>query len=223
MAFYHYENPTNYFSENEYIFEDHSTVLNNNIYGDMREEESWGPYPGYEEEIWEQGGEWVGEALRSGEGPAQWWEGDEEPREEREIQEWRGEEGAEEWGYEPDQGQWFRAQWDGDEQQDLPWREPSPAYENPYPSLSLTEPPPQLHHQNPREWTAFALECPTFTSNQMWNWGLGSNQTSQYLKSPRSTHLQTRPQQTTSTWRDPVAQIDFCEAAEAMRQVIAFA
>ena len=155
MALYYYENPTNYFSENEYIFEDYPRVPNNNIYGDMREEESWDPYPGYEEEIWEQGGEWVGEELESGEGPAQWWEADEECREDMEIQEWRGEEVAEEWGYEPDQGQWFRAQWDGSEQQDIPWRELSPAYENTYPSLNLIEPPSQIHHWNLLKRTTF--------------------------------------------------------------------
>ena len=192
MALYYYENPTNYFSKNEYIFEDYPTVPNNNIYGDMREEESWDPYPGYEEGIWEQGGEWVGEELESGEGPAQWWEGDEECREEMEIQEWRGEEGAEEWGYEPDQGQWFRAQWDGSEQQDIPWRELSPAYENTYPSLNLTEPPSQIHHQNPLERTTFAPECPMFASNRGRSQGLGSNhlhQASQYPKPQWSTHL----------------------------------
>ena len=115
MAFNYYEDPTSYFSGNEYNFENYPTEPYNNIYGDMMEEESWDHYPSYQEEIWEQGeGEWVGREMESGEGDCQGFEGEGEFREEPGTQEWV-EEGAE-WGYEePEEDQWIRAHWYGDE------------------------------------------------------------------------------------------------------------
>ena len=99
MAYYYQENPSNYFLQDEYIFENYSTDYNNNFYGEVMGEEDLEQYPSLQEEVWEQeesGG--VGRELESDEGDCQGFEGDGEFREEPDTQEWV-EEGAE-WGYE---------------------------------------------------------------------------------------------------------------------------
>ena len=165
MAFYYNENPSSYFFQDEYIFQGYSTDPYNNIYGEVMEVEE---YPSHQEEVWEQEESgWIGRELESGEGDSQWFEGDGEFREKPGTQEWV-EEGAE-WGYEePEEDQGIREQWYGDEEQNLPYGMPSPAYG--YPNTTQTSPAEQYlhpHYQNLPRHSTFAPERHSFISDCM--------------------------------------------------------
>ena len=163
MAFYYSENPSSYFFQDEYIFQGYSTDPYNNIYGEVMEVEE---YPSHQEEVWEQEESgWIGRELESGEGDSQWFEGDGEFREEPGTQEWV-EEGAE-WGYEePEENQWIRAHWYGDEEQETPYGEPTSPQGNHY---TIHHPPavetPNWNHQNAPEQPSFTTNCKACTRN----------------------------------------------------------
>ena len=129
MAFYYQENPSNNFSQDEYIFENYSTDYNNNFYGEVMGEEDLQQYPSHQKEVWEQEeSEWVGRELESGEGDCQGFEGDGEFREE------------------PEEDQWIRVHWYGDEEQDTPYGEPiSP------------------------QWNHYTIHCPPAVKMLNWN------------------------------------------------------